>query len=91
MIETDSNGVLNIEYGHGCINSFIGHIDGVPCYSLTTSDIKKIGTLCKTDAKDDLEFGALVRFIFKKEKSLDILIDDLNNIKKNWNKIKGLK
>jgi len=89
MIYTDDNDIVNIEYGHGSVVGVLGKHEhsGANTYSLISCDKREIGAPCNemTDEnlrdKSDLEWGALVRFHFHKVESLNILIEDLQEVR----------
>jgi hypothetical protein len=88
MIYTDDDGVVNIEYGHGTIMGFAleKHDDGSYGYSLAVTDPHEIGAPCENFenivGKPDADIGVSVRFRFLKIKSLDMLIEGLNGVRK---------
>lgn len=89
MIYTDAEGIINVVYGNGSIvgmqgQSLDGSYNNSPTYSLVPVDPKPVGEICTTVKANvpDTEFGASIRFIFTKKESLDILIEDLQTIRK---------
>lgn len=87
MIFRDSDGVVNIEYGHGSVMGFGTKLEesGIHGYSLISTDRHPVGQECKNfqelEGKFDTEVGCSVRFKFLKVESLDILIGDLVRIR----------
>ena len=92
MIYEDTDGMVNIEYGHGSVIGVLGkHKDSCAyTYSLISCDKRTIGSPCEEMAiaenirnRTDIEWGASVRFHFHKVESLDILIEDLQEVRDN--------
>ena len=88
MIYTDEDGVVNVEYGHGSVMGFTTEKadDGYVNYSLSSKDPDQIGTPCRQHdelvGKLDSDIGVSVRLRFNNVDSLQIVINELEGIKK---------
>ena len=87
MIYTDEHGIVNIVYGFGSIMGFMTEPSNGACgYALSSTDPHEVGAECENfddlSGKPACDVGVSVFFSFSKVESIDILIGDLEKIRK---------